>query len=168
MVLVGSAAPPFDCQAVVHGTLRPLRWPELHAHQTLLLLFDPPAPAGRRADWTTLNEAAERLHGLPANLAVVCRAGPSEVLAWANGLRGNGGPGALAFPLLADGDGHVAWLYDLLRADGRALWGRFLIDPGGVVRQAALSDFPIPGDADELVRFTEAVAHAGRGDPGSA
>jgi alkyl hydroperoxide reductase subunit AhpC len=156
MVTVGFAAPKFDCRAVVHGTIRRLRWRQVHEDKTLLLLFDASA-AGGPADLIVLNRAAGRLHALRAKLAVVCRASVAELLALAND-----GADDLAFPLIGDADRYLAWLYNLVLADGTTLWGQFLIDPAGVVRQAAVSGFPVAWDVEELVRSAQVVARSDR------
>ena len=67
MVTVGFAAPKFDCRAVVHGTIRRLRWRQVHEDKTLLLLFDA-STAGGPANLIVLNQAAGRLHALQAKL----------------------------------------------------------------------------------------------------
>lgn len=146
MLGVGFAAPHFDCTAVVGGHLVRLRWEQVHNHRPLVLLFG------------SLGGTAARLTDacLPgANVAVVCSNAPDAVLAWANGPDSGSGPGALPFPLIADPDGRIASLYGLAAADGPA-WGRFVIDPSDIIREAGASDFPYWPGVEELLRSVRA------------
>ena len=146
MVTIGTVAPHFDCRAVIRGGLRRLRWRHLQANKTLVLLFD--ARSGAQwppAELRTLNRATRRLRLLGARVAVVSQAPLSEVL---------------ACPLLLDPDGYLAWLYDLALGDGRVLWGQILIDAAGVIRQTAVSCFPIPVNVEELSDAVTAVAQS--------
>ncbi len=165
MVRVGLSAPRFDCQTVVKGNLVQCRWHQVHENKRLVLLFDSLARATHsREHLIALSNAVEQLRGLPAKLAVVCRDRVKEVLTWANRPSREGGPGNLAFPLIVDSDDRVAWLYDLLQADGKMLWGQFLIDSHGIVRQMAVSCFPFDASVEALVQSVEASRfQAGRG-----
>jgi peroxiredoxin (alkyl hydroperoxide reductase subunit C) len=154
MVRVGFAAPTFDCLAVVHGSLVPFHWPRAPENRPRVLPFDSLGRTAHSPDYLiTLGDAVEgRLH---AELAVVCRDPLYEVLAWAD-RRGAGARGSLPFPLIVDSDDRVAWLYDLMAEDGRVLWGRFVIDPRGIVRQMAVSCFPVEVSVEDLVRSVQA------------
>src|SRR5947209_10248601 len=105
MVIVGSAAPPFQCSAVVTRQLVRLGWPQVHGNRTLVLLFDvldgSPGSARRLA---ALCSALECLECHRARAAVVCRNNVAETLTWADGPRRDGGAGQLAFPLIVDPD----------------------------------------------------------------
>lgn len=156
MIRVGIAAPHFDCSAVVAGRLVRLNWDQMHNNRTLILLFDTidgmtPFADDLIAVGTTLGRP-----GRPrANVAVVLHNDLSETLAWANRPRSEGGPGALAFPLIVDPDGLIASDYGLLGA-GRPLRGHFVIDPSGTIREMAIRDFPLGPGTDELIRSVQA------------
>jgi len=153
MIQVGLAAPGFECLAVVDGHLEQLNWRQVHENKTLVLLFDSLASSTQAPeDLLTLSHAAGQLH---AKLALVCSDQTIAVVSWANRVRRAGGPGTRAFPLLVDADEHVAQLYDLLPGEGK-LWGRFLIDSHGIVRQMAVSCFPAAVSVEELVRSIQA------------
>jgi len=157
MVRVGLAAPTFDCQAVVQGDLVQFGWHQVHEHKRLVLVFDSiertsRAPGHLRA----LRVAGEQLGRLRTKLAVVCRDSLYEVLSWANRPCGKGGPGRLTFPLLVDSDGQLADSYDLVPEDGPPLWGLFLIDPDGIVREMTVSGLPLAASVDDLVRSIQA------------
>jgi alkyl hydroperoxide reductase subunit AhpC len=164
MVMVGVAAPKFDCRAIDRGVLRRLRWQQVHENKTLLLLFQSHlSTAEGVAELLALNQTSRRMRPLWAKVAVVCRAPLSELRPWLQEPDAYEQPEPLAFPLIVDADGSLAWLYDLVDADGRTLWGRFLIDRTGIVRQTAVSCFPVAANAEDLVRNIQSVAQVQRG-----
>ena len=154
MLGVGCAALHFDCTAVVGGHLVRLRWEQVHDNRPLVLLFGSlGGTAGSSDPLVALVTAA----GLPrANVAVVCRNDLYDVLAWANGPPSESGPGALAFPLIADPDGRIASLYGLAAAGRGPTWGHFVIDPSDIIRVAGVSDFPYWPGVEELLRSVRA------------
>ena len=164
MVMVGVAAPKFDCRAVVRGVLRRLRWQQMHENKTLLFLFESHLSTTEEvAELLALNQATVRMRPLWAKVAVVCRAPSSELRPWLQEPDAYEQPEPLAFPLIVEADGSLAWLYDLVDADGRTLWGRFLIDHTGIVRQKAVSCFPVATNVEDLVRNIQSVAQVRRG-----
>jgi len=158
MVGVGMTAPQFDGSAVVDGDLVQLSWQQLHEDKTLVLLFDPIEGTGHSPEYLIAVSNAVTRQGEPhAKVAVVWRNDPHGTLAWANRPRPEGGPGALAFPLLPDPHCRIAGMYGLLTTGRVPLWGQFLIDPSGVVRHVTVSAFPIYAGVDELLRIIQSV-----------
>ena len=161
MVGVGLAAPHCDGLAVVHRRLVPLRWQQVHQDKTLVLLFDPIDSTAHSPEYLiAVSNAVARRSRPHSRVAVVWRNDAQATLAWANRPPSAGGPGALAFPLIADPAGHIAALYDLLAAGRTPLWGQFLIDPAGIIRQVAVSAFPVCASVDELLRIIQAIGSA--------
>jgi peroxiredoxin (alkyl hydroperoxide reductase subunit C) len=166
MVRVGLAAPHFDGTAVVAGRLVRLSWQQLHEDKTLVLLFDPVSgPAHFPEYLVAVSNAVVRLGQPDARVAIVWSASPQETLAWTNRSRAVGGGGVLAFPLIADPESRIASLYELRPPGATALWGRFLIDPAGIIREMAVSDFPVWAGVDELLRIIHAVGSAAPAEP---
>jgi hypothetical protein len=153
MITLGSIAPRFGGSAWTDGRVRRLSWPALHTG-TLLLRFDAQAARHRHA-LRVLNQAARRLTGA-ARLAVVCHGPLHAVARWARATQARHEP--LALTVILDPEDYLAALYDLVSADGTALWGQFLIDGAAVVRQVQVSRCHVPPDADELVRCGRAIA----------
>lgn len=153
MITLGSLAPRFGGSAWTEGRVRRLSWPALHTG-TLLLRFDAQAARHRRA-LRVLNQAARRLSGA-ARLAVVCHGPLHAVERWARATQARNEP--LALTVILDPEDYLAALYDLVTADGTALWGQFIIDGAAVVRQAQVCRCHIPPDADELVRSAQAIS----------
>lgn len=159
MVRVGLAAPQFDGCAVVDGRLVQLRWQQVHEDKTLVLLFDPIDGTSHSPDYLiAVSNAVARQSRPHAKMAVIWRNDVHETLAWANRVPSEGGPGALAFPLIADPDGRIAALYDLRAAGSTPFWGQFIIDPAGIIRQVAVSGFPVCPGVDELLRAIQAIS----------
>ncbi len=150
MVMVGCAAPKLHCTALVGGKLRRLRWHDVHENKILVLVFDAGA-ARSREDLPRLSQASCRLRVLGSNLAVVCRPPLCPTRSW------NEQVGALKFPLLLDPEDLLAWRYDLVAQDGKTLWGQFIIDPEGIVRQAEVCRCHIAAEARELIRFVRGL-----------
>jgi hypothetical protein len=142
VVMVGFAAPKFDCRAVIDR------------------VFDANRHAVKEpAELLPLNRAVSHIRKLWADVAVVCRAPVSELMAWPNRRRDE----AIPFPLLVDADDRLHWLYNLILADGSTLWGQFLIDSHGFVRQRAVSSFPVAVNVDELVTPSGMCVRSGTG-----
>jgi peroxiredoxin (alkyl hydroperoxide reductase subunit C) len=157
MVRVGSAAPSFDCDAIIRGNLVHLCWLQIHEQKTLILLFNAIESLTHWPDYLfALNDFVEELEFLHAKIAVVCRAQPQAMLSWASRQACRGRQGSLVFPLIADSHDHLANLYGLALADGAMLWGQFVIDARGVVRQMAVSSFPNGTRLEELARSIRA------------
>jgi alkyl hydroperoxide reductase subunit AhpC len=153
MVSIGILAPRFSGTALVRGNLQRLHWHDIHQGKPLLLLFDAYA-ARAGTDLPVLNQVAVRLRGLHANLAVVCRPPLGKTTAWTTEEIAQ-----LSWPLILDPEDYLAWRYDLVHPDGQVFWGQFIIDSSGIVRQSEVCGCHLPADADEMVRFVQAVAH---------
>ncbi len=158
MVRVELAAPSFEGIAVVDRHLVHLSWQQIHEDKSLILSFDPiPGPAHSPDYLIAVHNAVARRSWPHTRVAVVWRNDASATLDWANRRPAAGGPGALAFPLIADPDGRIAALYGLGDSDQEALWGQFLIDSSGIIRQTTVSGFPICASVDELLRISQTI-----------
>lgn len=81
-------------------------------------------------------------------------------LAWINTPRKQGGLGDLQYPLLADITKKISVDYDvLIKEQGIALRGLFIIDPNGVIRQKTVNDLPVGRSVDETLRLIQAIQH---------
>jgi len=157
MVKVSAAAPTFDCQAVVNGSITDLTWDQLHGGKWLVLFFYPldftfVCPT----EITAFSDAMDRFKAVGANVAGVSVDSVFSHLAWINTPREKGGLGELAFPLVSDLNKSIAADYDVLLDKGIALRGLFLIDPKGIVRHATINDLAVGRSVDETIRTIEA------------
>jgi hypothetical protein len=64
----------------------------------------------------------------------------------------------LALTVILDPEDFLAALYELVSADATVRWGQFIIDGAAVVRQAQVCSCHVPPDANDLVRYTRAIA----------
>lgn len=158
MVRVGLAAPRIGGRAVLDRRLVSLSWEQLHDDRALALLFDPTDATDRWPEYlVAVSNAVMRLGHPFARVALVWRNGPARTLGWARRARAAGGPGLLAFPVLSDPRGAIAAQYGL--PPDAPVWGQFLIDPAGVVREASVSAFPLRPGVEGLLRALQAVAY---------
>lgn len=68
--------------------------------------------------------------------------------------------GDLQYPLLADLTKKISTDYDvLIKEEGIALRGLYIIDPNGVIRQKTINDLPVGRSVDETLRLIEAIQH---------
>ena len=77
-------------------------------------------------------------------------------LAWTNQDRKKGGLGEMQIPLLSDLDKSISADYNVLKSEGIAYRGLFLIDPQSVLRQITINDLPVGRDVDETLRLLQA------------
>jgi alkyl hydroperoxide reductase subunit AhpC len=160
MVGVGLIAPVFAGNTIQDGRLVPLRWRARHRCKTTLVSFDPiPGPDHLPDYLVAVSNAVARRSGPDVGVAVVWRNSARHTLAWATRRPALGGPGPLAIDLIPDPAGRIAACFDLVHADGRPLWGQFLIDRAGILRQAVVSGAPALAGVDELLRLIDAVEH---------
>jgi alkyl hydroperoxide reductase subunit AhpC len=142
MVQVGSNAPPFDCSAVVEGTLIDLTWKQIHEEKVLVLLFDSVVAGSELLHGlTVLQNGTTKLERLGIKIFVVGRDPMFETLT-----------SDIALPIIVDTDSRIALLYDMLTADGRIVWGQCITDPRGIVRYLSGCDVPETLNVDELFR----------------
>jgi len=63
--------------------------------------------------------------------------------------------GQIGFPLLSDLSNEIARSYGVLTDSGYCQRAIFIIDPAGIVRLAWVSDNPLAGSVDEILRILE-------------
>lgn len=79
-------------------------------------------------------------------------------LAWRNTAKENGGIGAISHPLISDLTKSISEKYNVLLKDqGIALRGLFLIDKAGILRHQVVNDLPIGRSVDEAMRMVDAL-----------
>ncbi|KAF2361765.1 Peroxiredoxin C-terminal [Trinorchestia longiramus] len=77
-------------------------------------------------------------------------------LAWINTPRREGGLGEMNIPLLADKNLEIARAYGVLKEDGVAFRGLFIIDGDQNLRQITVNDLPVGRSIEETIRLVEA------------
>ena len=157
-VLVNMEAPAFEANAVVDGEITRLSLNDYRGRHVVLFFypldFTFVCPTEIVAFNQRIDEFAER------NTQVLGVSVDSEFthLAWINTPRHEGGLGGLSYPLVADLNKRIASAYDvLLKDDGVALRGLFIIDPDGIVQHQVVNNLPLGRSVDEAVRMLDAV-----------
>ncbi|MEX0703390.1 MAG: hypothetical protein WD069_14945 [Planctomycetales bacterium] len=163
MVAVGASAPQFGCTAVVDGELAELAWDVLREGRALVLLFD---SLQSGSDWrglfAVLSACSGRLERARGKIALVCRDDLADTLLWLERFQDEEGPAEVPLPIVIDADGRIARRCGFVDDDGEALWGRFLIDAEGTVRDLAIGSAPCEPDVADLLRRVESA----RASPG--
>ncbi|OAF66720.1 hypothetical protein A3Q56_05561 [Intoshia linei] len=81
-------------------------------------------------------------------------------LAWINQPRKEGGLGDMNIHILSDNNHKISQAYGvLLKDEGIALRGLFIIDDKGIVRHSCVNDLPIGRSVDETLRVVNAIQH---------
>ncbi len=164
---VGQPAPPFSAEA-----------------------FDPAAPPGAQNRTVSLADYAGQwlvFFWYPSDFTVVC---PTEITAlsdrldefteldcavlgastdsvhchraWAGVPRERNGIAGVRFPLLSDRTLAVAADYGVLvRTEGLALRGLFIVDPEGVVQHGTVNNLNVGRSVDETLRVLQAIQSGG-------
>ena len=63
----------------------------------------------------------------------------------------------VSYPVIADPAQEVAARYGVLRTDGAAERGTFVIDPDGILRHASVTDVNVGRSAEETLRIVQAL-----------
>lgn len=149
-------APAFSGTAVVNGEFKEISLSD-YAGKYLVLFFYP-------MDFTfvcpteiiAFSEAAEKFKAIGCELVACSTDSHFSHLAWVNTSRRSGGLGPMNIPLLADKSMEISRSYGVLREDGIAFRGLFIIDKLQVLRQITMNDLPVGRDVNETIRLVEA------------
>lgn len=176
MNLIGTKAPMFTAPAVIHGDRIVL---DFSLHQFLgkkevVLFFYPKdftfvCPTELLSFQKYLPEFVDR------NVAVLgCSTDTEEThRAWMNTPRNRGGIEGITYPLIADTSKMIAKSYGVLGGDWHkddagelvfsgipiACRSTFLIDQEGIIRYAAVHDFPLGRSVHEILRLVDMWKH---------
>lgn len=78
--------------------------------------------------------------------------------AWKNTPRNQGGLGQVRFPIVADLNKKISKDYGvLLKKDGIALRGLFILDKEGVIHHSTINNLPLGRNVDEVLRTLDAL-----------
>lgn len=160
MLKIGHQAPQFTCDAVINQHIKKISLNDF-ANKYKLLFFYP-------LNFTFV--CPTELHALQDNIAEfekrntqVLAASVDSVhshLAWLFTPKNSGGIAGITFPLLADIKKTLSRDYEVLNDDaGIALRGVFLIDKENILQYAAINNFALGRNIEELLRLLDALAH---------
>jgi peroxiredoxin (alkyl hydroperoxide reductase subunit C) len=157
--LVGKEAPGFDAKAVVDGKIvEGFSLKDLQGKKVLLFFYP--------LDFTfvcptELHAFQEKLEEFEKKNCQVIGCSVDSVfthLAWLKTPKSKGGIEGVDYPLLSDLNKLIAERYGvLIREEGIALRGLFLIDEKGIVRHQVVNDLPLGRSVDEALRMLDAL-----------
>lgn len=166
-VRVGEPAPKFTLRTVRAGDTQETMGKKVtledYRGKWLVLFFYP-------LDFTSvcpteliaLSERYEELEELGTEVLGVSVDSVYSHLAWLSTPRGQGGVGPLRYPLASDITKEVARDYGvLLKNEGIALRGLFIIDPSGVLQLMTINNLNIGRNTDEVLRSLLALQTGG-------
>lgn len=164
MPLVGNPAPDFDMLSTKNmDTLAEHVKLSDYKGKWLVMFFYP-------ADFTfvcpteiiAMNDRLQEFKDLDAEVLGVSTDSVHSHKAWINTPKEENGLGGLDYPLAGDFTKEVAEKYDVLvKAEGTALRGLFIVDPEGVLRYQVVHDMNIGRSVDETLRVLEALQAGG-------
>lgn len=159
--LVGKQAPLFDAKAVVEGKIQPKFSFNNYKGKKILFFFYPldftfVCPTELHAFQEKLEEFEKR------NCQVIgCSVDSAFThLAWLNTPKSKGGIEGVDYPLVADLNKTIAEQYGvLIKEEGVALRGLFLIDEARIIRHQLVNDLPLGRSVDEALRMLDALIY---------
>jgi len=155
MPLVGSPAPEFKANAYVNGELKELSLSDYRGKWVYLLFYPLDFTFVCPTEILAFSRRAQELRDLGCEVIGVSIDSHFVHKAWVETPRDKGGLGGIDMPLVADMDKQIAASYGVL-AGAIALRGLFLIDPEGVVQQAAIHNLPVGRSTNEAKRVLTA------------
>jgi len=155
MPLVGSPAPEFKANAYVNGELKELSLSDYRGKWVYLLFYPLDFTFVCPTEILAFSRRAQELRDLGCEVSGVSIDSHFVHKAWVETPRDKGGLGGIDIPLVADMDKQIAASYGVL-AGAIALRGLFLIDPEGVVQQAAIHNLPVGRSTNEAKRVLTA------------
>ncbi|KAJ3448859.1 thioredoxin-like fold [Anaeramoeba flamelloides] len=157
---VGKKAPTFTAQAVVDSDFKEVTLESLHDGKWLVLFFYPldftfTCPTEIRAfsqrieEFKKLGCKVQLYQQTPNSLTLHGYTDPKK-----------GGLGPMDIPLISDNTMKISQDYGvLIKEEGIALRGLFIIDPKMVLRQIIVNDLPIGRSVTEVLRLIKALQY---------
>jgi len=157
--LVGSKAPRFTLEGVLHKDFKNYSLPHEDGKWTVLIFYPLDFTFVCPTEIIAYSDAAEKFRKNKTELYGVSIDSKFSHLAWTEMGRDKGGVGDIAYPLLADINRKVADLFGVLTPEGVALRGLFLIDDEGVVQHATINNLSVGRKVDETLRLLQAYQY---------
>jgi len=155
MPLVGSPAPEFEADAYVDGELTKVRLSDYRGKWVYLLFYPLDFTFVCPTEILAFSNKAAEFRALGCEILGVSVDSHFVHKAWVETPRDKGGLGGIDIPLVADMDKSISESYGVL-AGAVALRGLFLIDPEGVIQQAAIHNLPVGRSTNEAKRVLTA------------
>lgn len=105
----------------------------------------------------SFNENRKELNKIGADVVVCSTDSHFCHLGWSNLARDQGGVGPLDIPMLSDKSLQISRSYGVLRDDGCAWRGLFIIDGKQILRQITVNDMQTARSTDETIRLIKTI-----------
>lgn len=159
--LVGKHAPIFEANAVIGNKIVEGFSLKHYRGKYVIFFFYP-------LDFTfvcptelhAFNEALEEFEKRNAQL-IACSVDSAHThLAWLNTPKSRGGIEGIDYPIVSDITKKISEEYGvLIREEGIALRGLFLIDKEGIIRHQVINDLPLGRSVNDVLRMIDALQH---------
>lgn len=155
---VGSAAPQFTAPAIVDGEIGEVSLRQYKGQYVILFFYPKDFTFVCPTEIIAFSERAKQFQQLNCQLIAASCDTEETHLAWIKTPRKKGGLGNMQIPILADTTKEIAARYGvLLKEQGVALRGLFIINPEGVLEQSTINNLPIGRSVDEALRLLQAI-----------
>ncbi|KAI9482717.1 MAG: thioredoxin-like protein [Benjaminiella poitrasii] len=151
-------APEWTANALVDGEFKELSLSDYKGKFVVMVFYPADFTFVCPTELLAFSDRVEEFKKLGAEVVGISVDNVHSHLAWTNLPRKQGGLGNINIPLVSDIKKEISSSYDVLvREEGIALRGLFVIDPKGVLRIATIHDLPIGRSVDETLRVIEAI-----------
>ncbi|RWS04794.1 peroxiredoxin-2-like isoform X1 [Dinothrombium tinctorium] len=157
--LIGKPAPDFSGIAVVDGAFKSIRLSDYSGKYLVLFFYPLDFTFVCPTELIAFSDKAPEFRSNNCELIACSTDSHFSHLAWTNVKRKEGGLGQMNIPLLSDKNGRIARDYGVLRDDGIAFRGLFIIDEKGILRQITINDLPVGRSVDETLRLVQAFQY---------
>ena len=157
---VGLQAPDFTATAVVDQEFKDISLSQYRGKYVVLFFYPLDFTFVCPTEITAFSDRYDAFKALNTEVLGVSVDSQFSHLAWIQTERKQGGLGDIAYPLVADLKKEIASAYNVLdEAEGVALRGLFIINPGGVVQHATVNNLPVGRNVEETLRVLQAFQH---------
>lgn len=153
---IGKPAPDFDATAVVNGEFKQVKLSDYRGKYVVLFFYPLDFTFVCPTEIIAFSEHAEEFRKLGCEVIGASVDSHFSHLAWTNVPRKEGGLGPMNIPLVSDLKHTISKDYGVLKEDGVAYRGLFIIDGKGILRQITINDLPVGRSVDEILRLVQA------------
>ncbi|RWS23417.1 peroxiredoxin-1-like protein [Leptotrombidium deliense] len=157
--LIGKPAPEFTGTAVINGTFEDITLSDYKGKYVVLFFYPLDFTFVCPTEILAFNAKMSEFSDIDCALIACSTDSHYSHFAWCNVPKKEGGLGPMNLPLLSDKSGRIAKDYGILRDDGIAFRGLYIIDGEGILRQITVNDLPVGRSVDETLRLVQAFQY---------
>merc|ERR1712212_413575 len=157
MELIGKPAPTFETDAVIDGKITKINLKDYKGKFVVLLFYPLDFTFVCPTEILSFSDNVDKFKELNCTVLGISTDSAFSHLAWIEKPRKEGGISELAYPLVADKSMAISKAYGVLREDGIAHRGLFVIDAEQNIRHITVNDEGIGRCVNEAIRQVEAI-----------